>query len=165
MRGSALVLSAILLVPAFAMGGAHAIASGTAMHICNHSAGKIAVAAGYLSSGPDDDADTLTGPFVSTGWWTLEAGECTSVTNPFSARYMYWSGFSFGTGPLWQQGDWHFCVPNVYGHSSAFTFESQNASEDSCTTSTAYGTGGANMWMAARQVDVSVDPNVDYDGT
>jgi hypothetical protein len=83
------------------------------MRICNHSDGKIAVAAGYLSSGPNDDADTLTGPFVSRGWCTLQPGECATVTNPFAARYMYWSGFSFG---------------------------------------------GANMWLPARQVDVSVTP-------
>lgn len=165
MRGSALVLAAFLTAAAFGGGGSHAIASGTSMHICNRSDGKIAVAAGYLSSGPDDHDNILTGPFVSTGWWELEPGACASITNPFAARYMYWSGFSFGTGPLWQQGDWHLCVPNVYGHSAAFTFESQNESEDACTTSTAYGTGGANMWMPARQVDISVDANVDYDGT
>lgn len=166
MRASALVFIAILILPAFAAGGSRAIASGTPMHICNHWSGKIAVAAGYLSSGANDDEDTLTGPFVSTGWWTLGPGECATVSNPFAARYMYWGGFSFsGSGPLWQQGDWHFCVPNIYGHSDAFTFESQNGSEASCTSATAYGTGGANMWLPARQVDVSVNADTDYDGT
>jgi len=166
MRSSALALSALILLSALTLvGSPRANAGGTMMHVCNHSDGKIAVAAGYLSSGPDDHDNILTGPFVSTGWWTLGPGECANVSNPFSARYMYYSGFVIGGGPFWSQGDWHLCAPNVYGHSDAFTFESQNESEDACTTSTAFGTGGANMWLPARQVDVEVNANVDYDGS
>lgn len=166
MRSSALALSALIVLSALVFGGSpRAVASGTSMHMCNHSQSKIAVAAGYLSSGPDDHDNILTGPFVSTGWWVLAAGECATISNPFAARYMYYTGFVIGGGAFWSQGDWHFCAPSIYGHSDAFTFESQNASQDACTASAAYGTGGANMWMPARQVDVEVNAEADYDGS
>jgi uncharacterized membrane protein len=165
MRGSACLLAAFLVVAAFGGSGARASATAPPLHICNRSQYEVTVAAGYPSSGPDDHDNLLTGPFVSLGWWVLEPGECVSVPNPFSARYMYWTGYKTEHGLFWNDGDAHFCVPNTAVAPPRFTFERQNESEDACVNSAAYASGGPNQWVPARQVDVSVDPDADYDGS
>jgi uncharacterized membrane protein len=169
MRISALLLTAAVILTVFGFTRGAAVASGTPLSICNKSSATIDVAVGYASSGPDDTSDMLNGPFVSRGWYVLAPGACTTAANPFGARYMYWTGYeereggSFWNSKNWH-GDSHFCTPNVYGPSSKFNFERQNESESACESSEAYGSAGANMWVPAQEVDVSVDPSVEYDG-
>ena len=163
MRGSACIFAAVLVVAAFGLSGARATASGTSLHLCNKSEYQINIAIGYASSGPDDTGDVLTGPFVSRGWWILGPSECITLSNPFSARYMYWTGYRDGAF-LWDSGDSHFCVPSTISRPPRFTFERQNESEDACVNSTPLSSNGPNQWLPTREVDVSVDPDVDFDG-
>lgn len=162
MRGSTWLLTAALIVAGFGCSVTRATASGTPLHLCNHSQYRIDVAVGYHSSGPGDTGTMLTGPFVSQGWWVLKPGECVSVDNPFSARYMYWTGYREGAF-LWNDADSHFCIPTG-NPPPRFTFERQNESEDACVSAAPAGTG-PNMWLSTREVDVSVDPDVDFDGS
>lgn len=163
MRGSAYILAAALVAAALSLCGGRALASGTPLHLCNHSEYRINIAVGYHSSGPGDTGEILTGPFVSRGWWILEPGECVSLTNPFSARYMYWTGYRQGAF-LWNDADSHFCVPSTISKPPRFTFERQNESEDACVSSDPLSPNGPNQWLPTREVDVSVDPDVDFDG-
>ena len=161
MRGSSWLLTLALVASGFGFSAAPASASGTPLHLCNHSEYRIDVAIGYHSSGPDDTGNMLTGPFVSRGWFIIEPGNCISIDNPFAARYMYWTGFRKGAF-LWDTADSHFCIPTGTP-APRFTFERQNESEDACVSATPLGPT-ANMWIATREVDVSVDPDVDFDG-
>jgi len=156
---------ATALIGAVAATSSKAVAAGTSLTVCNQSSTEIDVAVGYHSSGPNDTSTLLTGPFVSVGWWVIPAGKCTSMANPFAARYMYWSGYLRGGDWLWTAGDYHFCAPHLGGPSMpTYTFESQNASDDACTGATAYDSFGANTWIAAREVDVEVNATATYTG-
>lgn len=164
MRGSACVLAVILAVASIGFTPTRAVADGTRLHLCNHSQYRIDVAVGYHSSGPNDTGNVLTGPFVSHGWYILQPGECGNFPNPFSARYMYWSGFRQGA-LLINQSDTHFCVPSMLDRPPEFTFERQNESDDACANSTPADSSGPNQWIASHEVDVMVDPDADYDGS
>lgn len=165
MRGNALFLATVMLAASFGFSGERAAATGTPISLCNRSQDTISIAYGYRSSGPNDTDTELTGPFVSTGWRVLHAGDCAEITNPFGARYMYWTGYVWNGAFLWKDGDKYFCVPNTTIAPPKFTFERQNESRDACVDSDPYDSGGANMWVAAREVDVEVDASAEYDGS
>jgi hypothetical protein len=121
------------------------------------------IAVGYHSPGAYDTGTVLTGPFVSTGWFVFAPGECSTIDNPFSARYMYWTGYRHGAYLIQDGGDSHFCMPSVRGTPPRFTFERQNESEDACVSSTPADSSGPNEWTATREVDVAVDADAEYD--
>lgn len=156
-----MVFDAAFVVAAFGCSTTGAKASGTPLHLCNHSEYRINVAVGYHSSGPDDTGNMLTGPFVSRGWWVLEPGQCVSLDNPFSARYMYWTGYRQGAF-LWDTADSYFCIP-AGDPPPRFTFERENESQDACVNAPPAGSR-PNIWLSTREVDVSVDPDADYNG-
>lgn len=162
MRSTAIALVVALVAAALAVPSAPARAAGTPLRVCNHSSIRINVAGGYHSPGTDNSETVLTGPFVSKGWYVLEPGECVSIPNPFSARYMYWSGYT-AQGVLWNDGDVHFCVPNLSEKPPRFTFEEENQSQAACEGS-AYDSAGPNQWIVARRVDVADDPSDEYTG-
>lgn len=169
-----------LLLLAFAMllsGGAvlsaakPALAAGTPLNVCNQTSTNISIAVGYFSSGPNDTNTELTGPFVSTGWWVISAGQCQNgIANPFAARYMYWWGFyDGGADHLWNDDttDYHFCIPNIHSNSATipgFTLEDENANEGACVNAAAADPFGANQWITAREVDMDVNPTVYFNG-
>ena len=154
-------------------------AAGTQLTICNHtSTGLDDVAVGYHSSGVNDTAAILTGPFVSTGWvGEIAAGRCQNFANPFGARYMFWwgavpHGINFARSVWSVSGNDYFCIPDIYGSGSqsgdiadTFTFEDQNASKAACESSSANPKIGPNVWVPVRKVDVDVNPMVNFDGT
>jgi hypothetical protein len=147
-----------------------ASAAGTQLQICNRSAATVNVAVGYHSSGPNDapNSSMLTGPFVSIGWWSVAPGACRSFNNPFSARYMFWFGFTpLGVVPKlsWTtNGDDYFCIANFNGTTAhAFTFEDENASQAACLSRSTQD--GADLWQSVRKVDLDVNPVVNFDGT
>jgi uncharacterized membrane protein len=147
-----------------------ASAAGIQLQICNRSSAQVNVAVGYHSSGPNDtpNSSILTGPFVSIGWWAIAPGACTSFNNPFSARYMFWFGFTpmaaFPKLAWTTNGDDFFCIANNNGTTAhAFTFEDENASAATCQSRTTQD--GANMWVSVRKVDLLVNPLVNFDGT
>jgi uncharacterized membrane protein len=147
-----------------------ASASGTPMQFCNRSSAPVNIAVGYHSSGPNDtpNSNVLTGPFVSIGWWGIAAGACHSFDNPFSARYMFWYGFTpLNASPklAWTaNGIDFFCVANYLGTTAhAFTYEDENASQAACQSRA--NQDGANIWESVRKVDLIVNPLVNFDGT
>jgi|SRR5580658_3601923 uncharacterized membrane protein len=148
-----------------------ASASGTPLQFCNRSSVPVNVAVGYHSSGPNDapNSTVLTGPFVSIGWWAIAPGACHSFDNPFSARYMFWYGFTpqYVVPKLaWTTngGSDFFCVANYNVTTAhAFTFEDENASPLTCQGRTTQD--GANIWQNVRKVDLVVNPLVNFDGT
>jgi len=159
-------------------------ASGVGLTICNRTSDTLGIAVGYHSPGVDDPADhsVLTGPFVSTGWWHVDAGQCYTFANPFSARYMFWFGFTpnFNGAPILSSPDAHasnsspqwttnsdvqFCVTSFFSNPThvnhmtpSFTFEDENESESACHRS-AYA-----LWLPARKVDTWVNATVDFTG-
>lgn len=150
---------------------APASAASAPIYFCNKSANKIAVAVGYHSPGVDDrpDRPVLTGPFVSRGWYELEAGACTSMDNPFHARYMFWYGWGKGLNDneysvIFMRNPEvrvpKFCVKNYFtnGKVRAFTFEPENASIATCDA-----TPDA-LWVIPKIVDTWVDPAVNFTG-
>jgi uncharacterized membrane protein len=171
----AIVVSSVIIAAALALTPHRAAAEGTQLQICNRSSVELTdVAVGYFSTGTNDTADTLTGPFVSTGWWSIAAGACSSFRNPFGARYMFWWGLQSGVvnsgGNVWTtNGSAHFCIPNVYGPGGSvpsFTYEDENESEAACESG--YSTDpklGHNIWVPVRKVDLDVDATVNFEGT
>lgn len=86
------------------------------------------------------------------------------MANPFGARYVYWWAYT-SNGPSWADTNTdytHFCVPDIYETSvPQFNFEDQNASSSACTSAPP-DAAGPNMWVLAREVDVTVSATVDY---
>jgi uncharacterized membrane protein len=147
-----------------------ASASGIQMQFCNRSSAPVNVAVGYHSSGPNDTPNStiLTGPFVSIGWWSIAAGACHNFDNPFSARYMFWYGFTplnvFPKLAWTTNGIDYFCVANFMGTTAhAFTYEDENASQSACISRAT--PDGVNIWETVRKVDLNVNPLVNFDGT
>lgn len=155
-------------------------ASGTGLTICNQTAAVFSVAVGYYSRGLRDTADTLTGPFVSRGWWTIKPRQCIVADNPFNARYMFWWGYS-PRGDLWTSpgivlpamAEYHarwFCVPNTHGAGvpPSFTMEDENTATDSdghrCYNAAPADSDGPNEWVLPRKVDTEVDATVQFTG-
>jgi uncharacterized membrane protein len=66
--------------------------SSAPMNFCNKTSRTVYLAYAYPSPGVSDPADhsILTGPFVSQGWRTVDPQKCTTVSNPFDARYIFW---------------------------------------------------------------------------
>jgi uncharacterized membrane protein len=138
--------------------------------VCNKSSVKIYVAAGYRTPGNDDVKDedgvyeSLSGPFVSEGWWNLDPGQCSqAMENPFYARFMYWFAHPEGAGMgdgFSTAANYHFCVPyrGENGQIPAFTYEDENASSTACQSP------GNNMWVSVRRVDLPVNAEADYTG-
>jgi uncharacterized membrane protein len=163
-------LAVIALAGLLALANARpASAAGIMLQFCNKSSAPIDVVVGYHSSGVNDtpNSTVLTGPFVSRGWFVYAPGECASLPNPFSARYMFWWGHQTGTlnsGSTWDAyGDDHFCIADIYGpnHVDNFTFEAQNVSETACENGH-FSQNGANLWVGVREVDLEVDPRVSF---
>lgn len=140
-------------------------AAGTPLNVCNQTSTLINVAVSYKSSGPNDTATMLTGPTVSTGWWTVAAGACRNIANPFSARYVYWSGYVSGGDWFWTTSDYHFCVPNASEPPPGFTMEDENASEEACVNAAPFDRFGPNLWIASHEVDIDVMSTVYYNGS
>jgi uncharacterized membrane protein len=142
--------------------------------ICNQSPVALNVAIGYHSPGVDDPADhsVLTGPFVTRGWGTIDAGACHTYENPFEARYMFWFGFStqynnnaIAVGSITSpQGDpTRFCVTDYFNPAPGFTFEAENLKDltfqtDACRSS------GKNIWVSFNMVDTWVNATVNFTG-
>lgn len=167
-RGNPLLLVAALCGALVAVASVPAPALATSLQICNQTSTAISVAVSYASRGVNDTATLLTGPTVSVGWWGIQPNACASMANPFGARYMYWWGYYIAGSALWpssDSGSYHFCIPNdAASEVPQFTFEDQNASEDACTSSTPGDSGGANMWVESREVDLDVNANIQFDG-
>ncbi len=168
------------LVVSFFAGGCYpapASAAGPQLTICNHTSSTLSdVAVGYHSSGVNDapGSNILTGPFVSTGWTRILAGQCAGFANPFNARYLFWWGAQGGGintgGNVWAvTGDASFCIPDVYGPvadmASTFAFEDENVSQAVCESHSANPRVGPNRWVSVRKVDVDVNTTVTFEGT
>src|SRR5215469_2685216 len=170
----ALLLITCALVMMVALSPVRAAADGRQLQICNQSSAELNnVVIGYYSRGSNDTQDTLSGPFVSIGYWSIAAGKCASFANPFNARYIFWWGHQNGIMNTSGGADWttnggrHFCIPNVHGPAgialSSFTFEDENESEAACEAS--YGPDSAvghNIWVPVRKVDLEVNPTVTF---
>jgi uncharacterized membrane protein len=136
------------------------------MVICNQMTERIEIVHGYHTTGVNDTpgSNVLTGPFVSKGFQIIEPGKCATFDNPFNARYMFFWAASHTTidnhTPFTSNSSDGFCMPQIYRgpvvHS--FTFEDENASPAACAAS--QFEGYANVWVAARPVDVLVSPTV-----
>lgn len=166
-RGMPILIAAALCGTLAALANEPALAAGTSLQICNQTSTAISVAVSYVSRGENDTATTLTGPTVSVGWWGVQPNACSSMANPFAARYMYWWGYYVGGSFLWTGNDnsYGFCIPNPYGSQlPQFTYEDQNASEDACTSAAPGDTYGPNVWVHSREVDLDVNATVDYSG-
>ena len=142
--------------------------------ICNKSPVTLHVAFGYHSPGVDDPADhsVLTGPFVTRGWGTVEPDTCHTYENPFSARYMFWFGFStqynnnaIAVGTITSpQGDpTRFCVTDYFNPAPGFTFEAENVKDPTFLTD-ACRSAGKNIWVSFAMVDTWVDATVNFTG-
>jgi len=138
------------------------------LNFCNRTSAKVAVAAGYYSQGVRDTRNMLTGPFVSRGWWFVEAGQCQSFANPFDARYMFWFPVrpeNPTSVPPDSNADFspidttntavHMCIT-----SHSFTFEDENVSFYACHKDRAVHT----RWVVPHKVDTAVDPTVNFTG-
>jgi hypothetical protein len=159
---------------------APASAAGRAANFCNRTKTRVSVAIGYYSTGVADapNASVLTGPFVSVGWYNMDAGTCTTAENPFNVRYMFWwvvqNDAACATsscynnpaaGVAWAgDGNAHFCIPDLYGPNpiTKFTFEDENVSLADCQNSQ-QNRNGNNVWVPVRRVDLAVDPNVNIE--
>lgn len=161
------ILTLLIPVPALAYTSAP-------LKFCNNASGVASVAFGYHSPGVRDPADhsILTGPFVSRGWWTVEAGECKTFENPFDARYMYW--FAVGGGLNSNESmvlsmrnadvPEHLCVNNYFssGAVPAFTYEDENESAAACDKDESIQ--AHNLWITPRNVDTWVGATVNFTG-
>ena len=167
MRQLSLFVALVVGICAFVVPAPRAMATGTPLHFCNKSSKAFYLAIGYFSPGSNDTESKLTGPFVSRGWFHFDPGECSTVANPFGARYLYWTGYNDGGPDAWNtssfHSDSHFCIPNSHPAGGPFTFERQNASETDCTSDSFYS-GYANDWVPVQEIDVVVDANAEYDG-
>jgi uncharacterized membrane protein len=156
--------------------------SSAPMNFCNKTSRTLILAYAYHSPGVSDPADhsILTGPFVSQGWRTVDAQKCTTVSNPFDARYIFW--FSYSAAQSQSEADSKYsarkgmhdapslesiCVTDFFGRSGdAFTFEDENESVAACDH--AGGSGavglGKTLWVATHKVDTWVDPTVNFTG-
>ncbi len=150
--------------------------------VCNKVNFKLILAYGYHSPGIHDPADhtLLTGPFVSRGWWSVEPGQCTTLENPFGARYMYWFAAGAMGGPMSDSDvlairnadvPQHFCIDNyIYpsgpgvpaytADAAAFVYEDQNVSAAACDPNASMQ--APNLWVAAHEVDTWVNATVDH---
>ena len=148
-------------------------ASATQLNLCNQTSAHLEVAVGYYSAGRGQTSTHLSGPFVSTGWWDLSAGQCRNFANPFNARYMFWWGAQRiginSSGSMWNtNGIDHFCIPNFHGPaaeiSAYWTFVRKNESKAACESSSSNPAIGHNLWVAARKVDLLASPTVNFTG-
>ncbi len=149
---------------------------------CNNSGAKVGLAVGYHSPGVNDPADhsVLTGPFISRGWYGIEPGACTTIENPFGARYMFWFAFSpqfnadmsAAVAMRNSTASESFCVPNYFaaGKLPDFTYEDENESLAACDRigaddPTAQASGqGKTLWITPRNTDTWVDATVNFTG-
>jgi len=135
--------------------------SSAPLTICNKTSEIAGAAVGFFSPGvnkPTDGADILTGPFVSHGWWNIEAGACHTFDNPFNARYMFWFAYtpSYQSTPE-DPSKIHFCIP-IGSPPKAFTFEEENVSKETCSAA------GNTWWITANRVDTWINATVDFTG-
>ena len=156
--------------------------SSAPMNFCNKTARTVAIAYAYHSPGVNDPSDKsiLTGPFVSQGWRQVAPQTCTTVSNPFEARYIFWFQMSGAQSQAEADNSYNalkamhdnpspesFCINNYFGHEvGPFTFEDENESVAACDQ--AGGSGlplmGKTLWVEGHNVDTWVDPTVDFTG-
>ena len=169
-----LCASAVTLLIAIGMSAPAAAQTSQPLTICNKTDVPLNIAAGYPTLGVDDgpNHNLLTGPFVTKGWGTVAPGACSTVENPFNARYMWWFGTSTkfnsslaAAGSIVKppMGVNLYCIPNVFDHSSGpFVFEDENVRPtdqgDPCEGS------GQNVWVTFRPVDTWVSATVNFTG-
>lgn len=158
---------AVALLSASA-GGALADPAPSPLTVCNKMPSRALVAVGYFSSGVSDTENTLSGPFVSRGWWPVHPGECHTFPNPFNARYMFWYAFDPDISSLGLNDNdlvvmgmrilpgLHMCVTD-YFHGDvarAFTHEDENVSKDTCDQVT------NALWVLPNKVDTLIQSQV-----
>lgn len=171
---SATVVAVALL---FASAGeAFAEPAASPLTVCNQLPNRALVAVGYFSSGVSDTANTLSGPFVSRGWWPVQPGECQTFPNPFNARYMFWYAFDTDIASLRLNDNdlvvmgmrilpgVHMCVTDYFDTSTirAFTYEDENVSKAACDQASGDGQqkDGNALWVIPNKVDTLIQSKV-----
>lgn len=162
----------VLPIPLFFLSASAQSTTPLVITICNQAANDINVALGYKTATARDlsvRSNTLHGPFITTGWWSIYPYTCQKISTHTLARYVFWYGVADSGAPLWEDSynGVHFCVPAYPSAHFLFSGDNElnnNSDETSCENGPAVGSG-ENQWVNARAIDTNqTTPTATYSG-